>query len=125
MKLGVLEKKILVTLYVFELQERETIEVKRNWWDKDGFEGFDLGQIARFLKFKSVPNSMYYALKRLESKNLVERFSGYYEWDRRMAVKLTEQGRKIAKKLLRQIATTISHFMHILREAKVSEAIAK
>ncbi len=123
MKLGVLEKKVLVTLYVFEIQGKETIVVKRNWWDKHGFEGYDLLEVARFLKSQNVTNSMYYATKRLEQKGLIERFSGYYEWDRKMGIRLTDEGRKIAKKLFKQIATTISHFMHILKEAELEVKI--
>jgi len=132
MRLGVLEKKIILALYIFRLQNRPKLELRKTWWSNETFSGYDVREILKFLRIpliqkaftEAIPNSVYYALKRLEEKGLIKRFSGYYEYDRKMIAELTEKGERIAKKLMEQIARTVSHFMHILKAAQM-EVVAK
>ena len=68
-----------------------------------------------------IPNGESYsdAARRLEDKGLVERYRGYPEddWAQIYVLKLTERGRVIAAKILKQLAWLFTEFMQLLKKA--------
>lgn len=130
MRLGKLEKKILIALLYFRHSEQKT-RVQKYWGSGQDGEGYKLRDVLEWLGIDMeeskysviIPRQVYYAIDRLQKKGLLKKFRGYPEdgWSMLLVIDLTEKGEAIAYKLLRQLARTFSEFMQLF--LKTSEKI--